>query len=256
MTSIRSFRRHGAIAGAVAGLGLSMAGPAAGATGYVSLSSSGSNVLKTCNPTSASGVTTCKVTSLPGESGYNLVASRSAPIIINGVTVGTQYEKAWRHCSDTTLYIFGVRVQMNANAWDGSGAAFNVNDLMRQTRTDQSVSVAYFEGSPAATKLLQYAGRTFAGLNEYDDPQPERNNAWVDFRIDANAAEASGPSSPNSPWLLTKTRAPQGYSLKSFAMRLLNSDVDENGDPNSIYASAYQPTCTSSSCAPADGDDD
>lgn len=222
--------------------------------GYVTLSQSGTNVLKTCNPSNSASNSACRVTSLPGESGYQLVASRSAPIIINGVTVGTQYEKVWRHCTDTTAYIFGTRVQMNAEVWDGTGLAFNVNDLLRQVRSDQSVAVAYYAGSPAATKLLSYAGRTSAGLNEYDTAQPPRENGWVDFRVDANAADPDGQSSPYSPWLLVKTRAPEGYALQSFALRLLNSDVEEGGDANSIYAAGYQPVCTSTECAPGEED--
>lgn len=241
--------------GTALGVGLALgAWGAAQAAGFETLSASGVNVLKTCNPTSASGVTACKVTSLPGETGFNQVASRTQPIIINGVTVGTQSERVWRHCTDTKLYIFGVRVQMNANQWDETGAAFNVNDVLRQVRTDKAVDVAYFAGSPAATKLLKVAGRTFAGLNEYDTAKPPRNNAWVDFRIDANAAEASGPSSPYSPWLLTKTRAPEGYSVQDFALRLLNSE-NESVDQNSIYAAGYQPVCTSAACGPEEDDD-
>ena len=222
--------------------------------GYVTLSQSGTNVLKTCNPSNSASNSACRVTSLPGESGYQLVASRSAPIIINGVTVGTQYEKVWRHCTDTTAYIFGTRVQMNAEVWDGTGLAFNVNDLLRQVRSDQSVAVAYYAGSPVATKLLSYAGRTSTGLNEYDTAQPPCENGWVDFRIDANAADPDGQSSPYSPWLLVKTRAPEGYALQSFALRLLNSDVEEGGDANSIYAAGYQPVCTSTECVPGEED--
>lgn len=222
--------------------------------GYVTLSENGNNVLKTCNPSNSASSSACRVTSLPGEAGYQLVASRSAPIIINGVTVGTQSEKVWRHCTDTTAFIFGVRLQMNAEVWDGSGLAFNVNDLLRQVRADESVAVAYYAGSPAASKLLGYAGRTNTGLNEYDTAQPPRENAWVDFRIDANAADPDGQSSPYSPWLLVKTRAPEGYALQSFALRLLNSDVEEGGDANSIYAAGYQPVCTSTECAPGEDD--
>ncbi len=225
------------------------------AAGFESLSNAGGTVLKVCNPSSSGSVTACKVTSLPGESGFDLVSSRSSPLLINGVTVGTQHEKVWRHCTDRKLYIFGVRLQMNAEQWDDSGAAFNVNDLIRQTRTDESVKVAYQVGSPAATKLLKYAGRTYSGLNEYDEAQPERNKAWVDFRIDANAAESSGRSSPNSPWLLMRTRAPEGFAVKDFAMRLLNSE-DESRDQNSIITAGYQPKCTSEDCAPEEEDDD
>jgi len=240
---------------AAVGLALVYAAPAA-ATGFEALSSHGGTVLKVCNPTNSGSSTTCRVATLPGEPGYNQVATRNEPIIVNGVTVGTQYETVWRHCTDLSLYIFGLRVQMNATAWDGTGLAFNVNDIQRQVRTDQSVSVAYHAGSPAATKLLQNAGRTFDGLNEYTGSQPARNNGWVDFRVDANAHEQAGTSSAWSPWVLAKVRAPEGYALQSFAVRLLNSDLADPTDETSIYTSAYQPICTSDDCAPDTGDDD
>jgi hypothetical protein len=245
-TSLR--RRLSAMA---LGVGLSLgASGMASAAGFEVLTATGGKVMKSCNPGNSNSSSECRVTSLPGESGYNLVASRSAPIVINDVVVGTQFEKVWRHCTDRSLYIFGARVQMNANVWDDTGAAFNVNDLLRQTRTDSPVAVAYNVGSPASTKQLQYAGRTATGLYEYDTAQPARDNAWVAFRIDANAAESSGASSPNSPWLLTKTRAPEGFEVQDFALRLLNSE-NEAVDQNSIYSAGYQPICTSDACAPA-----
>lgn len=239
------------------GFGLALAqAPALADTGFVRLSKTGDDVMTACNPSSSAASTKCRVTGLPGEPGYTLVASRSAPILVNGVTVGTQYEKAWRNQAQPRLYIFGVRLQMNADPWDASGLAFNVNDLLRQVRADKQVSVAYFVGNPAAVKQLKRAGRTAQGAGEFEDGGPERNNGWVDFRIDVNAAPPSGSASPNSPWLLVKARAPKGYGVESFAMRILNSNVDENGDQNSIYAAAYRATCHNEACEPDGGDDD
>lgn len=238
------------LAGALA-CGATLAALAAPASaGFETLSTAGTKVLKTCNPTNAAGVTTCRVTSLPGETGYNLVASRTSPVEINGVVVGTQTERVWRHCTDTTLYIFGVRLQMNTAQWDGSGAPFAVNDVFKQGRTDKGVAVAYFNGSPAAAQALASAGRTFAGLNEYEEAQPPRDLAWTGFRVRADAGAAPAGSA-YTPWLLTRTRAPEGYAIQDFALRLLNS-ADESVDQNSIYSAGYQPVCTSDDCAPAD----
>ena len=203
------------------------------AAGFEKLSKSGDVVLKNCTNT------VCKVTSLPGEAGYALVAARSAPLIYNEVTIGTVYEKVWRNQADHQLYIFGARVIMNANAYDSTGAAFNVNDLFRQTKPHRAVSVAYF--LDGATKPLKKAGRTVQGLNEFEEAQPERDNTWVDFRIDANAAEPSGPSSAKSPWLLTKTKAPSGYALNALGLRVLNSDVEDILDAVDFYTTSYQP---------------
>lgn len=215
-------------------LALALAGTnSALAAGFEKLSKTGEEVLTACTNTR------CKVTSLPGEPGYNLVASRSAPLIYNDVEIGTLYEKVWRHQSKPKLHIFGMRVVMNASAYDSTGAAFNVNDLFRQTRPRSGVSAAYF--LDGATQGLQEAGRTVQGLNEFEEEQPERDNTWVDFRIDANAAEAEGPSSAKSPWLLTKTRAPEGFALNPLGVRVLNSDVTELLDAVDFYTASYQP---------------
>ena len=212
---------------------------AASAAGFEELTKTGETVLTSCNPNNSSTNTKCKVTSLPGEAGYSLVASRSAPLIINDVQIGTLFERVWRNQATPTLYIFGARVIMNANQWDSSGASFNVNDIFRQTRPASAVSVAYFPDG--ATKALQKSGQTIQGLNEFEEEQPERDNTWVDFRIDANAAEADGSSSPQSPWLLTKTRAPEGIELNALGLRALNSDVDDILNAVDFFTSSYQP---------------
>jgi hypothetical protein len=210
---------------------------------FTKLSKSGEEVLTDCTPQ-------CKVTSLPGESGYTLVAARSAPLIYNDVTIGTAYEKVWRKQANPKVHIFGLRVVLNTNEWDSSGAAFNINDLFRQAKPGRKVSVAYF--LDGATKPLYEAGRTIQGLNEYEEDEPERDNAWVDFRVDVNAAELEGPSSAKSPWLLMKTRAPDGIELNPFGLRVLNSDFEDFFDLVDLFTTSYQPV----GIPPPDDDDD
>jgi hypothetical protein len=220
-------------------LGLAVALPAA-AAGFVTLPATyGSDVLTACNPTNDPGNTTCQVTSLPGEAGYVMVASRTAPLIINDVTIGTLSEKVWRQSSDKTQFIFGVQVQVNTAAWDSSGVPFNVNDVFRRTLPKQPVAVAYYLG--AATKPLLLTGRTKRGLNEYTNPQPPLSPTWADLRVDVNAADPDGNSSPDSPWLLVKTTAPIGAVLDSFGVRLLNSDFADVSSAVDLFTSGYQP---------------
>jgi hypothetical protein len=228
---------HGTIL-SCAGL-LLATGQAASAAGFEPVSKTGDSVLTRCNPTNSNSNHRCKVASLPGEPGYTLVAARSAPLIYNDTEIGAVNERVWRNVEQPQLYIFGVRVIMNANQWDSSGAAFNVNDLFRQTRPGKAVAVAYF--LDGATEALHMAGRTVQGLNEFADDEPERDNTWVDFRIDANAADPDGTSSARSPWLLTKTRAPTGISLGALGLRVLNSDVSDPLDAVDFYTTSYQP---------------
>jgi hypothetical protein len=231
-------------------LGLLFSAAAAhAAPGYINLGKHGDDVLKECNPTNSAVVTTCKVTSLPGSSGYSLVGSRSTPIVKNGVTVGTLYDKVWRSGAHPNRYIFGAKVTMNANQWDPTGVAFNVNDLARRLRPHAFARAAYYLDD--STKALIAAGRTDLGLNEYEEEQPERNNTWVDFRVDANAADPSGVSSASSPWVLVKTRAPEGYDVQSFGIRVLNSDFPNPSSSVEVFVAGFQPNGV-----PADEDDD
>ena len=226
------------------------AAAAQAAPGYIDLGKTGPDVLKQCNPSNSTVVTKCKVSSLPGESGYTLVGSRSTPIVKNDVTVGTLYDKVWRNGAHPNRYIFGMKVVMNADQWDPSGLAFNVNDLARRLRPHAFAQGAYYLGD--SSKALIAVGRTAQGLNEYEDDQPERDNSWVDFRVDANAAETSGVSSASSPWVLVKTRAPEGYAVQSFGARVLNSDFPNPSSSVEVFVPGFQPNGV-----PADeGDDD
>lgn len=220
------------------GIVLLLAAQGAAAAGYVKLSKTGEDVLTHCNPQ-------CKVTSLPGESGYQLVASRNAPLIYNDVTIGTFHERVWRSSANPKKHIFGMRVVLNANEWDSSGQAFRINDLFRQTRPGKNVFVAY--RPVGGSKALKKAGRTVQGLNEYED-DPERDNTWVDFRI-----AVDGLTDPASPWLLAKTRAPTGFALNPFGLRVLNSDFEDVFNAVDFFATSYQPNGVP---PPEDDDDD
>lgn len=234
--------------------------------GFVTLSASGEKVMTRCNPRHLAAQNRCRVTSLPGESGYTLVASRTSDVVKNDIVIGKLLDRVWKNASGT--YIFGAQLQLNAEPFDLTGLSFNANDLFRQVLPGQGVAIAYFQST--SKKALKRAGRTLQGLNEepppddeeeaagvaavdasadaanepvdYVGPQrPVRNNGWVDFRIDANAAEPTGTSSAHSPWLLVKTKAPNGFSLQPFAIRLLNSDFADPSEFTEIYTSGYQP---------------
>ncbi len=197
----RTIRRQFTLA---IGLALIAAGASA-APGFVPLGKSGDEVLTS----RATPVTHRRWTSVRWEvcrgGGYTLVSSRSTPIVKNDITIGTLHDRVWRNSAHPHRYIFGLRVVMNAAQWDPSGLAFNVNDLARRLRPHAFAKAAYFMGG--SSKALIAAGRTGQGLNEYEGAQPERDNTWVDFRVDANAADPSGVSSAESPWVLVKTRA-------------------------------------------------
>ncbi|HSI61136.1 MAG TPA: hypothetical protein VLA16_26500 [Ideonella sp.] len=223
--------------------------------GYVALSAKGKQVLANCNPKDLPARQRCAVESLPGEAGYTLVASLASPLVKNEITIGTVYDQVWKGEGDD--HIFASRVELTAVPYDLTGLAFNLNDLFRKVLDDQPVAIAY-QKEPA-TKALKKSGRTLQGLKEpepgdddddddervatglFHGKQPTRDNAWVDFRIDANAAEPSGSSAANTPWLLVKTKAPAGFSLQPFALRLLSSDFADTSQNVDIYVPGYQP---------------
>ena len=229
----------------LAGALLSVAAQSALAAGFEPLTRLTDDVLKDCNPGNAAGNTKCRVTSLPGEDGYLLAASRSAPLIINDITVGTLQERVWRHCVDTTMYIFATRVTLNGNAWDESGAAFNVNDVFRRSLPGRAVAVAYFPDG--ATVALKKAGRTVQGQDEFETAEPERDNTWVASRVAAKGGAAAA-GARRTPWLLVKTRAPKGIEVDPFAIRSLNSSTV---DLTELFSGGYQPIGL-----PTDGGDD
>ena len=208
----------------------------ASAAGFLALSKTNQAVLQACNTTNSASDTTCRVNNLPGEDGYDLIASRSTPIVINDSTVGTLYEKVWRNGIDSKIYIFGTRMVLNKNAWDESGVAFRVSDAFRRSLPDSSVAVAYYQNG--ALTSLKLAGRTVQGAGEYSGSQPDRDNSWADARIDVDGA--GNTAGQQSPWLLVKTKAGSGIATDPFGIRALNSTAPAG--LTEVLLTGYQPT--------------
>ncbi len=204
-------------------------------------------VMEECNPDNLPGVSECKVNGIPGLSGYSLIAARVSTIVKNDITVGALFDSVWRKGSGANAdYIFGAKVLVNTEQWDASGLAFNINDIMRRTLPNKAVAVGYYDGLPSVPKKLLAAGRTCQGLNELEEGEddPDRDNSWVDLRVDVNAADPDGVSSPLSPWLFVKTKAPQGIELAPFAFRILNSDYEDPSEAVDLFTAGYQPVGT------------
>lgn len=232
--------------------------------GYVArpVVSGGTTTLAVCNPKDAFGdqsptLTTCKVTSLPGLSGYIQKATRSANIVVNGVTIGTLYDRVWcvgtgTTCSATNKsHILGMRVKLNANAWDLSGNSFEINDLFRTIRSDDSADIAYFMGTSGSTnpdtalafKFLEYSGRTLKGLNEPvggSNTVKATNNGWIEFRADTNANDPDGISSPWSPWVLVRQNCPSGFTGPQTLKVRFWQGGEEDQSHKEIYTSGYR----------------
>ncbi|WP_085316508.1 hypothetical protein [Derxia lacustris] len=255
---------------ALAALGLHAAAHA----DWVTTSSSGSPVLSTCNPKTGSPATqsatlaTCKLTGLPGSTaipGYILKASRSAPIIVNSVTVGTLYDRVYckgtgTACDATNTYILATRANLNTNVWSPlTTESFEINDFFRVIRSAAAADIGYFMGSvdggtaadtALAKKYLEYSGRTLQGLGEYAGSpsglDPARSNGWIDFRVDTNAndPDAVAPysySSPWSPWLYVRQNCPTGYNTTAQAQTVrLRQGGEEDQPPQAILTSGYR----------------
>lgn len=258
---------------ALAAFGLMPAAQAA----FVTPTLTGATTLSICNPkinlntpqeTQNTAVTTCKVDGLPGSTavpGYILKASRSAAIVVNGVTVGTLYDRVWclgtgTTCNTTNTYILGARINLNTAVWKATTPfSFEVNDIMRAVRSTDSADIAYFMGTvaggtvadtAASTKYLEYSGRTVKGLFEPTTEAQQflnkaRNNAWVDFRVDVNAndPDAAPPfsfSSPWSPWVLVRQVCPTGFNATPQPLKMRFWQGGEEGQlPQEILTSAY-----------------
>lgn len=213
--------------------------PAAQAQGYEHLPRKGAQVLWPCNPDDSQDVATCRVDGLPGAPGFTQVGTRQTDVVRNGVTIGSSSERVWRDSSDPMVYIFGVQVTLDDVGSDGSGRVFRTNDLFRRTQKLWSVAVAYDQD--VAPYALHMTGRTAEGLNEYDEAVgPERDDSWVDFRVVVDPSSAG--ASVSSPWLLTRVRAPRGYTVDAFGIRLLDSDFEHpKRETADIFISSFEP---------------
>lgn len=218
--------------------------------------------LDTPQETQDPNVTTCKIDALPA--GYITKSSRTANIVVNSVTVGTLYDRvlclgSGSTCNATNTYILMMRARMNTNVWNPTGNSFEINDMFRTIRSGASVDIAYRMGTviggtnpdtAAARKFLELSGRTLQGLFEPSTsaqyaPTKVTNNAWIDFRADANKndPDANPPfsySSEWSPWLIVRQNCPSGYNATPQALKLRIWEGGEEGQtPQPILTSAY-----------------
>lgn len=242
-------------------LGWALAGTALADGGFAKLPRYGDEVLRWCNPQGDPDKPRCRVAALPGEPGYTQAAARTVGIHKNGVSVGRLFESVWT--DGTGNVIFAMRIRLNANLYDETGKAFTVTEMFRQVLPTQNVSVAYVASDTGGA--LKVAGRTRKGLNELpdedddddgdgdgdrvgaavddddDDHGPARDNGWVNFRATTSAADLPAGKLATSAWMLVKTRAPNGWSVQPFAIRLLESSSEDVSEHVDLYLSGYQP---------------
>jgi len=229
---------------------------------------------------------TAALTAAVSPSGLVLKNSRSAPITVNGFTVGTLYDRVWcvgtaAACtsnSASNTYILGLRVQLNTTAWNPTGKSFEINDFFRTIRSAVTADAAYYRGSanplptspnpptippfPATQpapgtnvdtassyKDLETLGRTVQGLFEPSGStqyaNKTTNNAWIDFRADANKndPDVAIPYSYNSeysPWLVVRQVCATGYNPTPQAMKMrLWQGGEESQTPQAILTTAF-----------------
>lgn len=222
--------------------------PAAQA-GWVTVSNSGP-VLTACNPKPfpPTPPSTCL---LPGNTvaaaiGPNAILfdSASTPIVINGVTVGTLYDRVYCYgtggvCATSganlNKFALATRVLLNTNAWNGHNSeSFEVNDLIRRIINGITTESAYYMGPPAAAcgsitstdpdcgvanqKWMEYTGKTQYGLN--DTLVATRDNDYIDHRNDANANDPDGVSSKWSAWVFVRQTCSSGVSADPVNFRI------------------------------------
>lgn len=236
---------------------------------------------ETQNRANARGTLTGANVNAALPAGNILKASRTAPIVVNGVTVGTLYDRVWclgtgTTCNATNTYTLGMRIRLNANAWNPTGRSYEVNDIFRAIRAAAAANVAYYRGSanplptsspaippfPATTpdpgtnantassyKDLEVVARTLQGLFEpagsAQYANKATNNAWIDFRVDVNKNDddINPPWSYNSewsPWLLVRQSCPSGFNATPQALKVrLWQGGEEGQTPQAILTSGY-----------------
>lgn len=277
---------------------LATAGLHGGATGAfvsVPVKPAGSQALTTINPkinldtptetqnraNTLGTITGANINAALASLGHILKSSRTAPIVVNGINVGTLHDRVYclgtgTTCNATNTYTLALRVQLNANVWNPTGRSFEINDFFRAIRASVAANVAYYRGTvnalptsapaippfPATTpapgtdpntassyKDLEVVGRTLQGLFEPSTSAQyaakTTNNAWIDFRADANKndPDVSPPWSYNSewsPWLLVQQVCPTGYNTTPQALKArLWQGGEEGQTPQAILTSAY-----------------
>ena len=174
-------------------------------------------------------------------------------------------------CDTSNTYIIATRASMSSTAnfparnancpmWSSTtNECFEINNFFRQIRgsnpvypagsgtpttaaVEVSTDIAYFMGTSSSStnandalafKYLEYAGKTFKGLNQYTVPgnanysnnpvsPGDRDATRVSFQADTNVSDPDGGSSKWSPWLFTRQVCPNGtprYTEPNFAVK-------------------------------------
>ncbi|MBS0448288.1 MAG: hypothetical protein JSR59_20365 [Proteobacteria bacterium] len=233
-------------------------------------------------------LTTCKLTGLPGSAaipGYILKAKamtgavEGVPITVNSVNVGTLYDRVYckgtgTTCDTSNTYIIASRAYMNGTpspknthcpTWSGATTqCFEINNIFRAIRGTNPTDIGYFMGTTAgstnpdvalAYKYLEYAGKTYKGLNQITPPgnanytnlvaTGDRNATQIMFQSDTNVfdPDANGTTSKSSqwsPWLYARQVCPGGFNPVRQVFKVKYWEGGEEGQINqNIQASAY-----------------
>jgi hypothetical protein len=220
-------------------------------------------------------------------------AAEGVPITVNSVNVGTFYDRVYckgtgTTCDSSNTYILASRAFMNGTpspknshcpTWSATTTeCFEINNIFRQIRgtnptappavgaVELSTAIGYFMGTTSgstnpdtalAFKYLEYAGKTYKGLNQITPPGNaqytnlapvgvgDRNATQVMFQSDTNVfdPDANGTTSKSSqwsPWLYQRQVCPGGFNAVRQPFKVKYWEGGEEGQINqNIQASAY-----------------
>lgn len=236
--------KHSVVLG-TASLFAALAMPAHAA--FVSLPSSGT-IMQTCADSSTSSTSVaCGAGSVStATSGFSLAASTSRNIVAGSTNVGTLYDRVYRSGS---TYIFGVRIDMNANTWgdpNDPDFTFEVNDIFRTGFASATSLEGGYSKTTAADEYLREVGRSNSGLNESGTGSFDAD--WVRFHTDINVDDPDDTSPGTSAWYWVKATGVSGFTTTTEAIRLWQGG-EEGQSLYSILLSGYTPTYSSSLAA-------
>lgn len=185
----------------------------------------------------------------PGQTGnWALVGARTGVAIsANGSQIGTLEERVWKQIGSTN-HIFGTKVSLSDSFWtepanDNMGLAgtngcdsqaaqrYEVNDVFRTGFTGKTgLTVAFRESTTTpAEEGLFLAGRTQQGLailGSGGTGSAVRDNAWVNFRTDANFDDPDATDAANTKWLYVRTTSTKtAWSATASTIR-----IEEGGE--------------------------
>lgn len=210
---------------------------------FVSLPSTGT-IMQACADSGTGNSTSvaCGAGSVStATSGFSLLTSVSRTLTAGTTTVGSLSDRVYGNGAGT--YIFGLRLDMNANTWDSTNLSFEVNDAFRSGFSSAtSVQGGYSKvdiTGPVTDEYARSIGRSSAGLNESGVGTYDAD--WVRFETDVNVDDPDGSSPGTSAWYWVKITGANGWTTASEAIRLWEGG-EEDQTQYSIYVSGYVPT--------------